>query len=211
MTLDNQPITRLQTQRNAEHAAIGIPGDRLRRAGRVLRAGGVVSHATEGVWGLACDPSNEKAIRRILALKKRAATRGLIVVAADPTVLAPFVASEATESWQRAQSNWPGPVTWLLPVASGVCPLLSGGGPRIALRISAHPLCRALARVAGGAIVSTSANIAGRPAPVFGWQMRRSLNDGVDFVVGGHCQYPGTPSTIRDGVSGETIRGNPNA
>lgn len=210
MTLDNQPITRPRTRQDAERATLGIPGDRLRRAGRILRAGGVVSHATEGVWGLACDPWNDMAIGRILALKRRPATRGLIVVAADPIALAPFVAPEATESWQRAQSSWPGPVTWLLPVASGVRSILSGGGPRIALRVSAHPLCRALAHAVGGAMVSTSANVAGRPAPVFGWQVRRNLNGGVDFVVGGHCQHPGTPSTIRDGVTGRTIRGNPN-
>ena len=42
-----------------------------RLAVRALRRGGHVLHATEGVWGLACDPWNPLAAERLLALKRR--------------------------------------------------------------------------------------------------------------------------------------------
>ncbi|NNC22931.1 L-threonylcarbamoyladenylate synthase [Salinisphaera sp. USBA-960] len=171
-----------------------------------MRAGGVVSHATEGVWGLACDPTNETAIKRILTLKQRAPTRGLIIVAAEPEAVAARVAANAADAWSRATATWPGHTTWLLPAANHNGFYLTGGGDRIALRITAHPLCRALARASGGAIVSTSANPAGRPAPVSSWRVRRYFGQRLDYILGGHCSHPGQPSTIRDALSGTTAR-----
>ena len=55
----------------------------LARAVRVLRRGLVLAYPTEGVWGLGCDPSNEAAVRRLLDLKGRSASKGLILIAAS--------------------------------------------------------------------------------------------------------------------------------
>lgn len=52
----------------------------LKLAVRALRAGGLVLHATEGVWGLACDPFNASAVSRLLDLKGRAVGKGLILI-----------------------------------------------------------------------------------------------------------------------------------
>lgn len=169
-----------------------------------------MAHATEGVWGLACDPANPWAMEHILWLKKRAPTQGLIVVGAEASTLKPLIAANAGDAWNRAIATWPGPITWLLPAAHGVDDYLTGGGDRIALRVSAHPICRALAQAVGGAIVSTSANPSARPAAIHGWQVRRYFGRQIDFVLGGHCANPGTPSTIRDATTGQTIRGKSN-
>ena len=45
-----------------------------------LKAGGVIAHATEGVWGLACDPFNRKAVDRILTIKGREAAKGMLLI-----------------------------------------------------------------------------------------------------------------------------------
>lgn len=188
----------------------GVPLNRLKHAARTVRAGGVVTHATEGVWGLACDPASPTAMARVLSLKKRAKKRGLILVAAEPEAVELFVAADAADAWASATATWPGDTTWLLPAAAGLDPYLTGGGSRIALRVSAHPACRALARAAGGIIVSTSANPAGRPAALASWQVRRYFGSRIDYVLGGHCPNPGQPSTIRDADSGVTLRGKAN-
>jgi len=175
-----------------------------------VRGGGVVAHATEGVWGLACDPTHRGAIEHILWLKQRAPTRGLIVVGATASILKPWVAENAQDAWASALETWPGPTTWLLPAAPGIDNYLTGGGAQIALRVTAHPSSHALAATAGGAIVSTSANPSARPAAIHGWQVRRYFGRQIDFVLGGHCANPGTPSTIRDATTGQTIRGKSN-
>ena len=65
----------------------------LRRAVRILRAGGVVAYPTEAVYGLGCDPFDEAAILRLLAIKGRAMDKGLILIAADHDQLAPLQAA----------------------------------------------------------------------------------------------------------------------
>ena len=48
-----------------------------------LRRGGVIAYPTEAVWGLGCDPRDEAATLRLLALKQREVGKGLILIAAD--------------------------------------------------------------------------------------------------------------------------------
>ena len=44
----------------------------LAEAITALHTGGVIAYPTEGVWGLGCDPRNEAAVLRLLAIKQRA-------------------------------------------------------------------------------------------------------------------------------------------
>lgn len=60
-----------------------ISSFRAQCAARVVREGGVIAYPTEAVWGLGCDPWNEDAVYRLLALKARPVEKGLIVVAAN--------------------------------------------------------------------------------------------------------------------------------
>lgn len=180
---------------------------RLRRAASILASGGVVAHATAGVWGLAADALNAQAVFRVLAAKQRDAARGLIVIADDPAHLLPFIKPSATEPWQRAVESWPSATTWLLPARADAPWWLTGGRDTIALRETAHELTRALAGEFGGALISTSANVSGRPPVRSAWAARRQFGHQIDFVLGGECDTPGRPSTIRDAVTGETLRG----
>ena len=52
----------------------------VQQAARVVRDGGVIAYPTEAVWGLGCDPWNEAAVDRLLALKERPVHKGLILV-----------------------------------------------------------------------------------------------------------------------------------
>ena len=180
---------------------------RVRHAARLLADGGVIAHPTDGVWGLAADAANPVAVGRILAMKQRDVSRGLIVIADDPAHLAPLVAAAADTAWQRAISTWPAAETWLLPAAEDAPVWLTGGQATIALREPAHALTRALCAAFGGALVSTSANVSGRPPVRSAWGVRARFGHAIDGVVAGMPDTPGTPSTIRHAETGEIIRG----
>ena len=196
---------------DSNRAGAHVSAHRLRQAARILHAGGVVAHATEGVWGLACDPLDPAAVLRLLTLKQRDIERGLIVIGADSTQLDPFVASDADQAWARATESWPAAITWLLPAADNTPWWLTGAHDSIALRQTAHADSAALCRAFGGALVSTSANISARPPVRSTWQARARLGTHrrtlVDMILGGTPDTPGRPSTIRDARSGETLRG----
>ena len=68
-----------------DEAASETPLDQasLQRGVAALSAGGVIAYPTEAVWGLGCDPFNEKAVMKLLEIKNRPVEKGLILIAAS--------------------------------------------------------------------------------------------------------------------------------
>lgn len=176
------------------------------QAARQLHAGGVIAYPTEAVYGLGCDPANEQAVRHLLALKQRSPDAGLILIADRFEYFRPFIGEVDEAMVQPAMESWPGPVTWLFPRAASVPDWLAGKHPAIALRLSAHPVCRTLCREFGGAIVSTSANPTTRPAPKTAAEVADYFPEGLAGIVEGEVGGRELPSEIRDLISGQLIR-----
>jgi L-threonylcarbamoyladenylate synthase len=175
-------------------------------AARILQAGGIVAYPTEGVFGIGCLPDDLDAVRRILAVKQRSWRKGLALIAASIEQLEPLV--ELPGGAMRAQilATWPGPATWVLPVRVRECRLLTGGRGTLAVRVTAHPVARALCAKAGSALVSTSANRTRRAPLRSALAVRRRLGADVDFVLGGALGGLSGPTPIRDGRNGAILR-----
>lgn len=174
---------------------------------RILRAGGVVAYPTEGVFGLGCRPDEPAAVERILALKGRPGTKGLILISDRLERLVGWLAPLDAEARARVEASWPGPVTWLWPAAPECPALLRGEHETLAVRVTAHPPARALCAAAESALVSTSANPAGE-APCTDWScVEHRFGDGVDAILQAACgDLPG-PTAIRDARTGAWLRG----
>ncbi|MGH8427198.1 MAG: L-threonylcarbamoyladenylate synthase [Gammaproteobacteria bacterium] len=183
----------------------------LAAAAAAIRRGGIVAYPTEGVFGLGCNPRNKAAVKRILGLKGRDVEKGLILLAANEAQLAPFIAPFEPDVARRILPTWPGPVTWIVPVAKD-CPVwLTGGRPTLAVRVSAHPPARALARAADTALVSTSANMSGA-APAYSVEDVRALfGDELDALLEGEIGNLPGPTEIRDAATGRVLRPAPQA
>lgn len=180
----------------------------LQRAVRHLDAGDIIAYPTEAVWGLGCDPFNEQAVLRLLQIKRRPVSKGMILIAGDMEQIAPWLDGVTADRRQLLDETWPGPVTWLLPDPQQLAPSwIRGEHDKVAVRVSAHPLVEALCRRFGGPIVSTSANRAGRPPARNRLQLAAQLNGCVDFIVPGTLGRQQRPSAIRDLETGEWIRG----
>ena len=173
-----------------------------------LRKGGVIAYPTEGVWGLGCDPRDEAATLRLLALKQREVGKGLILIAADEAQLAPFVAMDALASDQRdaVRASWPGPNTWIVPASIDAPAWITGDHDGIAVRVSAHPVVIALCDAFGGALVSTSANIATLPSPRTRTELDPRVAAGVDAVAPGETGGLLQATPIRDSRDGRSLR-----
>lgn len=199
------PRTRRCNKASAsKHAS--VPPLTLQRAIRVLRAGGVVAYPTEAVYGLGCDPHNAAALRRLLTLKRRPARKGLILIAANFSQIEPYLRPITAKLRKKLERVWPGPVTWLLPARPEISRLLRGNHDTLAVRITAHPLAAELCRAYGGAIVSTSANVSGRPAARTALQVRRVFGNRVDYIVPGAAGPSTRPSEIRDALTDRIVR-----
>ncbi|MDD3518000.1 MAG: Sua5/YciO/YrdC/YwlC family protein [Chromatiales bacterium] len=176
------------------------------KAAALLRMGGVLAWPTEAVWGLGCDPSNADALRRLLAIKRRPAEKGLILVAADFDQLAPWLLPLEDSVRTRVMQTWPGPHTWLWPARPEVSPLLRGAHDTLAVRVSAHALTAALCRAAGTALVSTSANPSDRPPAMSAASVSIELGSRLDGILAGELGGQAAPTRIRDARSGNIVR-----
>ncbi len=176
------------------------------QAAQHMHGGEAIAYPTEAVYGLGCDPHNEQAVRHLLALKQRSPDAGLILIADRFEYFQPFVGELDQEHLQRALDSWPGPVTWLFPRADSVPDWLAGKHPAIALRLSAHPVCRQLCADFGGAIVSTSANPTAQPAPRSAAEVADYFPEGLAGIVEGEIGGRKLPSEIRDLATGRLIR-----
>ena len=179
---------------------------RLRVAARALANGGVVAYPTEAVYGLGCDPWDRAAVDHILRIKGRQLAKGVILIAADPVQLLPFVEPLPKDRMAEVLATWPGPNTWLLPARATTPAWLTGRFDTLAVRVTAHPLAAGLCRAYGGAIVSTSANRAERPPARTAFEVRRALDQMPDYILCGPCGGADRPSTIRDGRTGKVLR-----
>lgn len=180
---------------------------RLRAVARAVQAGGVVAYPTEAVYGLGCDPRNESAVRRLLAIKRRPMHKGLILIAADFAQLTPFLQTLSPADQARLAATWPGPYTWLIPARKDAPRWLRGRHDTLAVRVTAHPLAAALCRACGHALVSTSANFSGwRPARS-ALAVRRQLGRSIDGLLPGPTGGAAKPTEIRDLRNNQLVRG----
>jgi L-threonylcarbamoyladenylate synthase len=181
-------------------------GWKIATAARWIRNGGIVAYPTEAVFGLGCDPAEPLAVARLLAIKHRPVSKGLILVAARRAQLDPWLQPLPARLEQRLQRSWPGPTTWLVPAADDCPGWLTGQHSTLAVRVSAHPLVQALCERLGSALVSTSANISRqRPArSILEVQLRFATD--IDYILTGQLGGRQQPTTIRDLVSGQIVR-----
>jgi L-threonylcarbamoyladenylate synthase len=179
---------------------------RIALAARVLQAGGIVAYPTEAVYGIGCLPLDEQALARIVQIKRRAASKGLIVVAADASQLEALAELPSGARGRAIREGWPGPVTWVVLARPHLPAMLTGGRATIAVRVSAHPVVRALCLKTGSALVSTSANLSRHPPCRSALTTRRSLGRLVDLVLAGPLGDSSKPTEIRDATTGRTLR-----
>jgi L-threonylcarbamoyladenylate synthase len=175
------------------------------RAVEVLQRGGLIALPTETVYGLGADAGNPRAVAKIFAAKQRPADHPLIVHLHRAAQLDAWANQVPRAAWQLAEAFWPGPLTMVLPRASGVLDAVTGGLATVALRVPDHPLALRVLAQFGGGIAAPSANLHKKTSPTTAQHVREDLGDAVDLLLdGGPCAV-GIESTIVD-FSAKAIR-----
>lgn len=170
----------------------------IRRAGEVIRKGGLVAFPTETVYGLGGDALNPESARKIYAAKGRPSDNPLIVHIADREALT-SIASEIPEAAGRlADAFWPGPLTMILRKEEKVPYETTGGLDTVAVRMPSHKTALAFIRAAGGYVAAPSANRSGRPSPTSAEYVKEDLSGKIEMILDGGPVEIGLESTIVD-------------
>lgn len=171
--------------------------------------GGIIAYPTEAVFGLGCDPDNEGALQRLLALKQRPVEKGLILLAGNYAQLLPYINVSKIPQGKLNEilARWPDGITQIVPKNDNISPLLSGDFDTIAVRITSQPNVVALCKQTDKPIVSTSANLTGEE-PARTWQsLDNKLIEKIDYIIKAETLGHTSPSTIIDALTDKIIRG----
>lgn len=169
----------------------------IEQAASALRSGELIVVPTDTVYGLACDPTDEQAARRVYELKRRDPRKPLPVLVERSTDAA-AVADIKTEGFDALAGRfWPGPLTIVLPIAGDIAQTVVAGGPSVGLRAPDHPVTLGLVEHFGP-IAATSANFSGQTPARSVDDLDTEFTAGVSVIVdAGPCQLK-EPSTVID-------------
>ena len=163
----------------------------------ILARGGLVAMPTETVYGLAARADSAEACARIYQAKRRPLSHPLIVHVAGVEAARALVLEHAHEVlavW--GNRFWPGPLTLVLPRSPRVLDAVTGGGPNVALRCSAHPVMAAVLANMPFGLAAPSANRYQGVSPTTAAHVAQSLGMACDLIIdGGPCSI-GVESTI---------------
>tara|TARA_R110000823_G_C15940630_1_gene500457 strand:- start:675 stop:1235 length:561 start_codon:yes stop_codon:yes gene_type:complete len=162
----------------------------------ILNKGGLILYPTDTVWGIGCDATNEAAVEKIYALKKRANTKTMICLVANDFMLEQHV-EKVPELAYDIIDLASKPTTIIYESPKGIAKNLIAQDNTLAIRVATDQFCQYLIKKFKRPIVSTSANIAGQPTPTSFKEIHDEILKGVEYIVNlDRDKIKSTPSSI---------------
>ncbi len=152
------------------------------KALETLNTGGIILYPTDTVWGLGCDATNETAVAKINEIKGRSADKSLIVLLDNENKLQSYV-NEIPEVAYELIAYAENPLTIIFDGAKNLAKNAINTDGSIGIRIVKHSFCQQLLQRFRKPIISTSANISGKPTPAFFNEITAEIIDMVNYVV----------------------------
>lgn len=159
--------------------------EKIKKAVKILKQGGVVIFPTETVYGIGCAWDDQKAIDRICEIKKRPKGKPLQILIADKKQLDDLGAIITKEAEKAIDKTWPGPLTIIVQTRHG---------KSLGIRMPNHPIPLQIIKELGKPLAATSANLSGEPAPASFDQITIKADFAIDS---GTCKIK-TASAIID-------------
>ena len=170
----------------------------LEAAARVLRAGGLVAFPTETFYGLGARALDEAAVARVFQAKGRPRGKPLLVLV-DSLAMVDRLAREVPDRARRLMDRyWPGALTLVLHAHPDLPSALTAGTGTIGVRLSSHPVARALVAAVGEPITAPSANPHEAASPRTADEVIAGLGTSIDLVLDGGPTPGGLASTVLD-------------
>ena len=155
--------------------------------------GGIILYPTDTIWGIGCDATNEDAVKRVYEIKKRIDSKALIVLV-DKPVKVEFYVGEVPEIGCDLIDVADKALSIVYPKGRNLATNVLADDGSVGIRITQETFSRKLCERFRKAIVSTSANISGQPAPTNFNEISDEIKQAVDYVVTYRQDDPYHPS-----------------
>ena len=188
-----------------EHNIDAAAKEILKKAGDIIKEGGLVAFPTETVYGLGGDALNPESSKKIYAAKGRPSDNPLIVHVATMEDVEAIVDEVPEAAYKLAEAYWPGPLTMIMNKNEKVPHETTGGLDTVAIRMPNNEIALELIRQSGGYIAAPSANTSGRPSPTLARYCVEDLSGKIEMIIDGGQVGIGLESTIVDLTSKEPM------
>ncbi|MBP7508921.1 MAG: threonylcarbamoyl-AMP synthase [Prolixibacteraceae bacterium] len=176
----------------------------IKNALRVLKEGGVILYPTDTIWGIGCDATNEKAVKRVFEIKQREDTKSMLVLLENPNFILSYIDEMPDVAWDLIDYSVK-PTTIIYDKAKNLAKNLIAEDGSIGIRITNEAFTSKLLQRFRKPLVSTSANISGQASPENFSEISEEIKQKVDYIVKyrqDENSSPAPSSIIKLGVSG---------
>lgn len=153
----------------------------IAQALETMQRGGVILYPTDTIWGLGCDATNAEAVARIYAIKQREDAKALISLVDSEAKIQFYVPDVPDVAWDLIELS-ERPLTIVYDNVRHLAENLKAEDGSAALRVTKEEFSRTLCMRMKRAVVSTSANISGQPAPRRFADISPEVLEAVDYV-----------------------------
>lgn len=154
----------------------------IKKACEVMAAGGIILYPTDTIWGIGCDATNEKAVKRIYELKQRADNKAMLVLLDTNAKLNSYVVDVPDIAWDLMEVA-DKPLTIIYSKGKNLASNLLSEDGSVGIRITNEDFSKRLCERFRKPLVSTSANVSGEPSPVNFCDISDVIKEGVDYIV----------------------------
>lgn len=154
----------------------------IENAAKVIKKGGVILYPTDTIWGLGCDATNAKAVKKIFLIKRRAVSKSLIILTESVDRIHKHVDADK-EYISELVNGFDRPTTIIYPGAKKLAKNVVGDDRTVAVRLARHDFSSGLIAKVDRPVISTSANISGEPPPSLYAHISNEIRENVDYIV----------------------------
>jgi len=154
----------------------------IKNALDVLFKGGIILYPTDTIWGIGCDATNVEAVKKIYEIKEREDHKSMLVLIDDVGRIPSYINTMPDIAWDLIELAVK-PLTIIFPGAKNLAPNLISKEKTIGIRVTSEAFTKKLVQRFKKPIVSTSANISGKPSPANFSQIDEVIKSKVDYVV----------------------------
>ena len=148
---------------------------------KVLKDGGIILYPSDTIWGIGCDATNDKAVKKIYELKKRAKSKALIILIAEYANMYKLLDQVSPNAFKYMHESKP--TTVIFDNIKNISKDAIATDGSAAVRLVKDKFCENLILKLGQPIVSTSANLSGRENPKKFTDISMELKNNVDYIV----------------------------
>lgn len=169
----------------------------LEKIASTIKNGGIIVFPTDTIYGIGCDPLNNKAIEKIFTIKTRLRSKGLPILC-DSIESVKKIAQVPDSAHQYMERYWPGKLTIIFKTTGLIPKEVTGTIDTIAVRIPGNDFTIRLISAIGGFLIGTSANKSEAQVPKNVNEIKEQISGDIDFMIDAGPVKDVRPSTILD-------------